>query len=189
MQGFYANLLTKNVAMGGDVDAHAVSVYTAGSARQTHLLDTPASQSAHSGNKEMGNLPEKEDHGAAEEEDFEEMQGVSSVYQDTRAAHLDRELVGEKRRLNIDDRPESAAEQPSKKQSLPSSAAEHVVEGVRGAAGEAIPSAVPLVPTEAPSVPAPTPSPAAAVVDRGEQIMSAKDRYLARKKAAAQGST
>ena len=38
MQGFYSNLLTKNVALGGDVDANAVSVYTAGSSRQTQLL-------------------------------------------------------------------------------------------------------------------------------------------------------
>eukprot|EP01040_Poterioochromonas_malhamensis_P020317 gene20317-24224_t len=34
MQGFYANLLTKNVAMGGDVKANAISAYTAGSERQ-----------------------------------------------------------------------------------------------------------------------------------------------------------
>jgi hypothetical protein len=45
MEGFYANLLTKNIAMGGDVSAHAVSVHTAGSARHAHLLhsDEPVS--------------------------------------------------------------------------------------------------------------------------------------------------
>ena len=37
MQGFYANLLTKNIAMGGDVSTSAVSAYTAGSERQ-HVL-------------------------------------------------------------------------------------------------------------------------------------------------------
>jgi coiled-coil domain-containing protein 55 len=31
MEGFYANLLTKNIAMGGDVDKHATSAWTAGS--------------------------------------------------------------------------------------------------------------------------------------------------------------
>ncbi len=35
MQGFYTNLLTKNISMGGDVDANALSAYTAGSVRQT----------------------------------------------------------------------------------------------------------------------------------------------------------
>ena len=34
MEGFYTNLLTKNVAMGGDVEKSALSAYTAGSHRQ-----------------------------------------------------------------------------------------------------------------------------------------------------------
>ncbi|CAM9515116.1 unnamed protein product [Chrysoparadoxa australica] len=33
MSGFYANLLTKNVAMGGDVEQHATSAFTTGSKR------------------------------------------------------------------------------------------------------------------------------------------------------------
>ena len=37
MHGFYANLLTKNVAMGGDVKGSALSAYTAGSQRQSHM--------------------------------------------------------------------------------------------------------------------------------------------------------
>jgi hypothetical protein len=37
MHGFYANLLNKNVSMGGDV-SNAVSAYTAGSNRQSALL-------------------------------------------------------------------------------------------------------------------------------------------------------
>ena len=44
MEGFYANLLTKNVAMGGDVDTHAISAYTAGSNRQTHVLSEPQAE-------------------------------------------------------------------------------------------------------------------------------------------------
>eukprot|EP01041_Mallomonas_annulata_P001475 gene1475-2838_t len=39
MEGFYSNLLTKNLAMGGDVEASAVSAYTAGSVRQAVRLD------------------------------------------------------------------------------------------------------------------------------------------------------
>lgn len=38
MQGFYANLLTKNIAMGGDVASSATSAYTAGSSRQKALV-------------------------------------------------------------------------------------------------------------------------------------------------------
>jgi len=34
MQGFYSNLFTKNVALGGDVTKSALSAYTAGSQRQ-----------------------------------------------------------------------------------------------------------------------------------------------------------
>lgn len=34
MQGFYANLLTKNISMGGDIERNSVSAYTAGSKRQ-----------------------------------------------------------------------------------------------------------------------------------------------------------
>ena len=37
MHGFYANLLTKNIAMGGNVE-NAVSVYTAGSNRQNQIV-------------------------------------------------------------------------------------------------------------------------------------------------------
>lgn len=34
MQGFYSNLLSRNVAVGGDVETSAVSAFTAGSKRQ-----------------------------------------------------------------------------------------------------------------------------------------------------------
>ena len=37
MQGFYANLLTKNVAMGGNVEGSALSAYTAGSQRHSQM--------------------------------------------------------------------------------------------------------------------------------------------------------
>lgn len=38
MHGFYANLLTKNIAMGGNVE-NALSVYTAGSNRQNKVVN------------------------------------------------------------------------------------------------------------------------------------------------------
>jgi hypothetical protein len=37
MHGFYSNLLSKNIAFGGDVQASATSAYTAGSERQQAL--------------------------------------------------------------------------------------------------------------------------------------------------------
>ena len=40
MQGFYSNLLSKNVAFGGDVETSAVSAYTAGSSRQQKLIES-----------------------------------------------------------------------------------------------------------------------------------------------------
>lgn len=38
MHGFYTNLLTKNVSMGGNVAEHAVSSFTAGSVRQKQVV-------------------------------------------------------------------------------------------------------------------------------------------------------
>lgn len=40
MHGFYANLLTKNISMGGNVAENAISAYTAGSLRQQKVLPT-----------------------------------------------------------------------------------------------------------------------------------------------------
>jgi hypothetical protein len=42
MHGFYSNLLTKNVAMGGDVEGSALSAYTAGSQRQSKMSSSSA---------------------------------------------------------------------------------------------------------------------------------------------------
>jgi hypothetical protein len=42
MHGFYSNLLTKNVAMGGDVEGSALSAYTAGSQRQSKMSSCSA---------------------------------------------------------------------------------------------------------------------------------------------------
>lgn len=39
---FYANLLTKNIAMGGDVEGSALSAYTAGSQRQSEISSSTA---------------------------------------------------------------------------------------------------------------------------------------------------
>lgn len=39
MTGFYANLLTKNIAMGGDVGTSSTSAYTVGNERQKRLIN------------------------------------------------------------------------------------------------------------------------------------------------------
>lgn len=43
MQGFYQNLLTKNIAVGGSIEDSAVSAYTAGSSRQQLILSATVS--------------------------------------------------------------------------------------------------------------------------------------------------
>ena len=45
MMGFYSNLLTKNIALGGSLDS-AVSAYTVGSSRNTSLLQTDVTDEA-----------------------------------------------------------------------------------------------------------------------------------------------
>lgn len=63
MHGFYANLLSKNVSMGSDV-SHAVSAYTAGSNRQSTLLeqqdDAVAGGAASSSNNNGNNIARKQ---------------------------------------------------------------------------------------------------------------------------------
>ncbi|KAJ1444237.1 coiled-coil domain-containing protein 55-domain containing protein [Pelagophyceae sp. CCMP2097] len=46
MHGFYANLLTKNIGMGADVETSAVSTYTHGSKKHACILATPATEPA-----------------------------------------------------------------------------------------------------------------------------------------------
>ena len=53
MQGFYSNLLTKNVALGGDIATSAVSAYTAGSQRQQMLDGTLPISSITNNNNEI----------------------------------------------------------------------------------------------------------------------------------------
>lgn len=46
MAGFYTNLLTKNVAVGGKVETNAMSAYTVGSARQSLVVSSSALSSS-----------------------------------------------------------------------------------------------------------------------------------------------
>ena len=169
MQGFYKNLLTKNVALGGDVDAHAVSVYTAGSARQSHLLDGPAvpalsnsREGGHDGSKSGG-----DSHTSEKAE--EELNGDSSIYKDTRTA------------TNSDgNRKRDTADHDSDREGLPSAKLARLGGEVTNPSITDASRSETAVPT-ATTVPVPEP-----VQAKGEQIMSARDRYLARKKATQQ---
>jgi coiled-coil domain-containing protein 55 len=55
MMGFYKNLLTRNIAMGGDVETSATSAYTAGSQRQRlHVADSVSKASDNLSGMETG---------------------------------------------------------------------------------------------------------------------------------------
>lgn len=166
MQGFYKNLLTKNVALGGDVDAHAVSVYTAGSARQSHLLDgptMPALSSSREGGHD-GSKGERDGDSHASEKAEDELMGDSSIYKDTRVA------------TNSDgNRKRDTADHDSDREGLPSAKLARLGGEVANPSITDASRSETAVPT-ATTVHVPEP-----VQAKGDQIMSARDRYLARK--------
>lgn len=163
MEGFYANLLTKNVAMGGDVDKNAVSVYTAGSARQSHLLSEPQvpsaagatlpAQSSTSGSSSSG--------GGGVSHSASSGSRTQEAEKEAASAHDDHE---DDSRILDKSRNAGSAEQPRKAQRI----------AEQSPADTDAVSELPMVSSVKPTVP---------VVDKVEQIMSAKDRYLARKRA------
>ncbi len=174
MEGFYANLLTKNVAMGGDVDAHAVSVYTAGSARQSHVLHEPAPASV-----EKKSL--KFDHHAASSssarsgrvQDEEEEQEVVDPSESSRYVdHHKKDLNNARDTKHSQETDEPVRKAPRSDNTKPA-----IVESkdTLSVATAALPAMGTME-----AVPAPALAP---IVDIKEQIMSAKDRYLARKRA------
>jgi len=175
MEGFYANLLTKNVAMGGDVDAHAVSVYTAGSARQSHVLHEPAPAPV-----EKKSL--KFDHNAASSssaksdrvQDEEEEQEVVDPSESSR--YVDHSKKG---LINTSDTRHNNHEtnEPFRKAARSDNAKPAVVESKDT---QSVTTAVLPVLGDVEAVPAPVLAP---IADKKEQILSAKDRYLARKRA------
>jgi hypothetical protein len=140
MQGFYANLLTKNISMGGDVDANALSAFTAGSVRQTHVSGQ---------GREVG----------VKEENVGTKKSTEAV---THSEH---------QRVVV--HAVTSASQPEVVDSA----------GLKSVAVESITdeSALPV------SVSKPVPVPLSAKKDE-EQLMSAKERYLARKRKAEEGN-
>ena len=65
MHGFLSNLLTKNIAMGADVETSAVSAYTAGSSRQQQKLreEAPVGEDAETEYGRDTDTKTKEDKG------------------------------------------------------------------------------------------------------------------------------
>ena len=162
MEGFYANLLTKNVAMGGDVDAHAVSVYTAGSSRQSHVLNEPAAPEAKKSLKfshTSAAASSSSEVRAVEEEDDGNYSDSADPAESSR--YVDRSGTSRP----VADPSEEPARKAPRGVTPDASMAPQTV-------------AVSIMETVAPPVPTPV-----AVPDKTEVIMSAKDRYLARKRA------
>lgn len=162
MEGFYANLLTKNVAMGGDVDAHAVSVYTAGSSRQSHVLSEPAAPEA---KKSL-----KFNHAGASSVEIEKDEGYSSAPDAASSSSRYEDKSAPAR--------SSAAESVEPAHKAPRSEAHDLAPSAYNASDSATaPSAHTAESLGAPAAQAVAPP------DKKELILSAKDRYLARKRA------
>lgn len=188
MQGFYANLLTKNVAMGGDVE-HAVSVYTAGSVRQAHLLDEPAatgstvahksSPAAHSSHRDTEHRHsaegERRQHDHEQDSEHEgEVAGDSSIYRDARRPSATN-VTGHKR--PIDSRDEGERKDDHR---APVQTTRPAELGVTSSKDQRdAPRASVAAPTQQPKDAQPAAQAPAPI--KTEQILSAKDRYLQRK--------
>jgi coiled-coil domain-containing protein 55 len=91
MTGFYSNLLTKNLAMGsGDVDKHATSAYTIGSKRNEHIRALEEKQHEESEQKNRSGEKGRKRNG---EEDEEEEVDYDKLLERTEASELKRKKV------------------------------------------------------------------------------------------------
>jgi hypothetical protein len=199
MHGFYANLLTKNVAVGGNVE-HSVSVYTAGGMRQNRMLDdgsAPKPVPEHSVADRNGHAQSLEQEGYSDVDTA----GDSSVYRDTNRSSAS---AGHKRGAEADAARSTTSEGGAAKSRR--------VDDADDATSSVHRTDVPYTSPDGAAVitrqPAPAPSTAthpivaisaanttntttaaapAPVADKTEVILSAKDRYLARKRAQEQG--
>jgi hypothetical protein len=153
MHGFYSNLLTKNIAMGGDVTTSAVSAYTAGSRRQQKHLGEEDGERA--GGEGAGEREERGAQGTGEVEERQRKRPIESERRNVEESS-EREQEAEKRRKV----------EPEMQQTDPPIAAS---EGS-------------LVPTHTPAPPLPTPTlEPVPVASKETLILSAKERYLQRK--------
>jgi hypothetical protein len=199
MHGFYANLLTKNVAMGGNVE-HSVSVYTAGGMRQNRMLDdgsAPKPVPEHSVADRNGHAQSLEQEGYSDVDTA----GDSSVYRDTnrssasaghkRGAEADTARSttsegGAAKSRRVDDDATSSVHRTEVPYTSPDGAAVITSQPAPVPDTATHPTVAPPA-TSAPFTTAATNVAAAPVADKTEVILSAKDRYLARKRAQEQG--
>lgn len=169
MEGFYSNLMTKNVAMGGDVDAHAVSVYTAGSARQSHLMDEAKSVSA-----SVQQAKAKVDSRGGGCSSSGSSVGTAGTSDKSSTKHdqsvVRTDICDDGRILDLSraKREGASDEQPRKAQRTSSNVDKETVVGTETVVGAETVGNI-MKPT--------------VMVDKTEVILSAKDRYLARKRA------
>lgn len=215
MHGFYANLLTKNVAMGGDVQ-HSVSVYTAGGMRQNRMLDDEAAVKAGSTSAKSGDArserQQHEDSGGDNDRDYSDtdVAGPSSVYRDASSAQRsagqkrsaeDKDSTHSRRDDNISDRYADNGDHyrngDAKNRRLEGDGTQRPRAGSQDSQPRREASTAPTSDIAADSVPVSAPATATmtaeaatkpvAAVDKTVAILSAKDRYLARKRAQEQG--
>jgi coiled-coil domain-containing protein 55 len=145
MQGFYANLMTKNVAMGGDA-SNALSAYTAGSDRQKRLTNDGDTGQQMNGQKEdTGDISAGQEDAAP----IAKAQARDSDTEDASESMLGKRKAGDSMHADVDDA--RSTQKPPISAAIDSS--------------EQAPAA-----KEKPDV--------------QTAILSAKERYLARKKAA-----
>jgi hypothetical protein len=95
MHGFYSNLLTKNIAMGGDVTTSAVSAYTAGSRRQQKHLGEEDGEGV--GGEGAGEREERGAQDTGEAEERQRKRPIESERQNVEQSS-EREQEAEKRR-------------------------------------------------------------------------------------------
>ena len=151
MHGFYSNMLTKNISMGGDVATNATSAYTTGSDRQHSLLQTDGDKPPVASSKATSLLPAS-DSGLSNPSSRKEVQSEvtnehsSSTTSRKRPADDDGEEI-----MSHSDLPKHSATQGEES------------------------SSVSLPHSE---------SSACIIIGKEEKLLSARERYLARKKSA-----
>ena len=152
MQGFYSNLFTKNIAYGGDVSA-ATSAYTAGSERQRMRISEQVQEQVQE--QEEGVHSPHEAHSSDDSVQQKDASGTPHTHSPTPSVKRVREdTSSEKQSEQTHDVTHSNTHEEEAR-----SEKKQKVEGVSEGVSEGV----------------------AVVVSREAVIMSAKERYLARK--------
>lgn len=165
MQGFYTNLLTKNIAMGGDVSTSAVSAYTAGSERQHVLVYGKDDSDA------KGQNYHEDTAGAAESSSSSSTSTSMKDHQQAPTSTSISRVLGSKRPLESyidreDDRSHPIPTPPTATAPIKHATATTTTITVENTDKTTLPSVAP------------------SVEGKEKAVLSARERYLARKNAA-----